>query len=103
MHVQHGMATQANRLDKLGQTDAAIDVVFDRIDEMLLAGQFEQVDRLFDNTNPCDFSVELLLGLRTVTRPAKSRLFNRADFYEQVRRSLHERGETDERLLEGLG
>lgn len=92
----------ADRLDKRGQTDAALDIIFDQMDEMLLAGEFDQVDRILAEVIPGSFSVELLLGLLTVTLPAKNRLRNRAPFFERVRQSLYERGETDEGLLVGL-
>jgi len=92
----------ARRLDQHGQTDAALDIIFDQIDEMLLAGEFEPVDQLLMEIMPSDYSVELLLGLLTVTLPAKNRLCNRVAFFERVRQSLQEHGETDEGLLVGL-
>ncbi len=99
---QTSFLDNANRLDKRGQTDAALDIIFDQIDETLLSGEFDRVDRILVEITPDDFSVELLLGLLTVTLPAKNRLCNRASFFKQVRHSLHERGETDEGLLVGL-
>ncbi len=93
----------ANRLDQRGQTDAALDIIFDQIDEMLLAGKFNRVDQLLAETTPSDFSVELLLGILTVTLPAKNRLPNRIGFVGQVRQTLGDRGVVDDGLLVGLG
>lgn len=93
---------RARRLDQRGQTDAALDIIFDQIDEMLLAGEFDRVDQLLIEIMPGDFSVDLLLGLLTATLPAKNRLSNREAFFERVAQTLHDRGEAKDGLLVGL-
>ncbi len=92
----------ARRLDNIGQTDAALDIVFDQIDEMLLAGNFSQVNRLLVDIAPEDYSVELLLGILTSTLPAKNQLPDRAEFYTRTAQTLQSRGELQEGLLAGL-
>ena len=92
----------ARRLDEHRQTDAALDLIFDQIDEMLLAGKFVEVDQLLQDISPSDYSVELLLGILTATLPAKDELSSRAQFFQQVREVLRERGELKEGLLVGL-
>jgi hypothetical protein len=92
----------AQRLDKLGQTDAALDIIFDQIDEQLLAGKFPQVNDLLAKTSPDTLSVDLLLGILTATLPAKGRLANRRGFYERVQNALQMRGQLKEGLLVGL-
>lgn len=92
----------ARRLDKSGQTDAALDIVFDQIDELLLAGKFSQVNRLFVDIATEVYSVELLLGILTVTLPAKNQLQDRAEFYKRTAQTLQSRGELQEGLLVGL-
>lgn len=92
----------ARRLDKSGQTDAALDIVFDQIDEMLLAGKFKKVNQLLVDTETDNYSVELLLGILTATLPAKNQLQDRAEFYKRTARTLHSRGELQEGLLVGL-
>jgi hypothetical protein len=93
---------RAQRLDARGHTDAALDIVFDQIDEMLLASEFSRVDRLLAEIAPENLSVDLLLGLLTVTLPAKSQLSNRKSFFERVDQSLRDRGEARYGLLVGL-
>jgi len=92
----------AQRLADRGQTDASLDIIYDRIDEMLLAGEFDQVDRLLVDTSPNTLSVDLLLGVLTVTLPARKRLANRAAFFALVEQTLRERGALKESLLVGL-
>lgn len=92
----------ASRLDKRGQTDAALDIIFDRIDEMLLANEFDRVDRLLREIKLSDFSVDLLLGFLTATLPAKNQLSYRDAFFKRVEQLLHNRGEAQDGLLVGL-
>lgn len=92
----------ARRLDGLGQTDTALDIIFDQVDEMLLADEFDRVNQLLIDTTTVEFSVELLLGILTATLPAKSRLPNRCEFFDRVVQTLQSRGEFKDRLLIGL-
>ena len=97
-----GFLDRARRLDQHGQTDAALDLIFDQIDEMLLGDESDRVDAILSEIAPDTFSVDLLVGLLTVTLPAKKLLFNRSAFFTKVEQSLRERGKLDDRLLVGL-
>lgn len=92
----------ARRLDEHGQTDFALDLIFDQIDEMLLAGQFDRVDQLLKDTMTNDYSVEVLLGTLTATLPAKAKLPGRVDFFQRAKQTLESRGEPYDSLLVGL-
>lgn len=92
----------ARRLDRRNQTDAALDLIFDQVDEMLLADHFEHVDQLLNEITPSDYSVELLLGLLTATLPAKNQLPHRYEFFQRVSDTLQDHGELKEGLLVGL-
>lgn len=92
----------ARRLDGRSQTDTALDIIFDQVDEMLLAGEFDRVNQLLIDTTTDEFSVELLLGILTATLPAKDRLPNRCEFFGRVVQTLQSRGEFKDRLLVGL-
>lgn len=93
---------QANHLDRRGHTDAALDIVFEQIDELLLDGEFAQVDRLLSDIVPAAYSADLLLGILTITLPAKHRLSQRQMFYQQVEQALVQRDEMEDGLLVGL-
>lgn len=97
-----GFLKRAIRLDGKGHVDAALDLIYDSIDEMLLHGNFAEVDMLLSDAPVNDLSVDLLLGLLTATLPARSKLTHRLDFLNQTRASLCERGELEEGLLSGL-
>ncbi|MEX2139713.1 MAG: hypothetical protein WD894_10655 [Pirellulales bacterium] len=92
----------AKRLDQLGQTDTALDIIFDQIDEMLLAGEFDRVNQVLVDTHADNYSVDLLLGILTATLPAKDRFSSRPEFFRRVAHTLQSRGELKDGLLIGL-
>jgi hypothetical protein len=92
----------ANRLDKQGRTDSALDVIYDTIDDLLRRGDFGRLDHVLTEVSAADYSVDLLLGLLTATLPGKGRLPSRPKFFREVERTLKARGEYDPALLTGL-
>ncbi|MCH7989825.1 MAG: hypothetical protein IID46_11845 [Planctomycetes bacterium] len=93
---------RAQRLDEQGRTDAALDLIYDSIDEMLRNGQFSNLDSLLVQLPTNTLSPDMLLGVLTATLPARSRLSNRKEFFHNVEASLKERGEYEDGLLTGL-
>ena len=102
VEIESRTMDRAKRLDQHGQTDEALDILFDQIDEMLLSGEFNRVDQLLAETTPSDFSVELLLGILTATLPGKNRLLNREALFERISGVLQDRGVARDELLVGL-
>lgn len=104
------MLTTSTLLDRIyathdaGQTDAALDLIYDTIDELLTAGKFEAVDRILWNLRTRPPKTDILLGFLTVTLPARSRLAWRAPIVEVSRCHLGATCEAEEagRLLKGL-
>ncbi len=92
----------ANRLVGQRQVDAALDVIFARVDEMFCHDRFVECDALLRRISVGDYSTDILLGLLTATLPAKSRLKARPDFYSRVEAEIHRRGEMEPGLLTGL-
>ena len=92
----------AQRLASQGKIDAALDLIYDRADEMLLAGEFDELDAIIETLDVEQLSVDVLLGVLTITLPAKDKLTTRKEFFESVQRSLTDRGEYKEGLLTGL-
>lgn len=92
----------ARRMDDLGLTDAAIDEIFDRVNEMLCDGKYQEVDDLLASATCDGYSVDLLLALLTITHAAKQYLPHRHLFFARVEQSILDRGEQSDRLLFGL-
>lgn len=63
---------------------ADLDAIFDRTDDLLLAGDFEAVDEMF-SVDVSTKGSEWLLTLLTATLAAKDKLPSREEFYEKVR------------------
>jgi hypothetical protein len=99
---QRDLVARARRLDEKGQTDAALDLVYDAIDEKLRNGEFQDVDSMLAALHVADLSCDLLLGVLTATLPAKSRLPSRRAVLSETESVLKRRGEYEEGLLTGL-
>jgi hypothetical protein len=90
------------QLEKQGHVDAALDVLYDRVDDLLKAKQFTTVDSLLREASVASLSVEILLGLLTATLPARSRLPARSKFFGEAEASIKARGQWENGLLAGL-
>ncbi len=90
------------QLEKRGNIDAALDILYDKIDGMLKAGKFDDVDDVLRSVDPRSLSLDLLLGVLTATLPARSKLPFRKEFFKNVVEVLKERCQWEEGLLTGL-
>ncbi len=93
---------RSHRLDVIGRTDAALDLIYDSTDQMLREAQFDEIDLLLSQLSVKDLSTDMLLGLLTATLPARSRLSRRGAFFLDVKKILRDRQELEEGLLTGL-
>lgn len=93
---------RARRLDKGGHTDAALDLLYDSIDELMRNKGLPQLDSTLANLRVSDLSVDMLLGILTATLPARSHLPSRATLFNEIEKALRGRGEYEEGLLTGL-
>lgn len=93
---------RVRELDGGGETDRALDLLFDTVDDLLLAGRFGECDAILRSADAGEWSATLLVGLLTVTLPARGRLAERAPFVERTRAELAGRGRDTKALLSGL-
>lgn len=94
--------TKANRLYSDGFSEAALDLIYDDIDQLLRHHRFAECDYVLCCTDVASCSVDILLALLTATLPAKAKLSTRAAFLQHVEQSLRSRNENPDELLEGL-
>ena len=81
----------------------ALDILYDNIDDMLLAGKFQQIDSYLTEIHIPGLSKHILLGILTITFAAKTRLLAREAFFFKVKDELTKRNETNVgELLQGL-
>ena len=79
-----------------------IDALWDKLDDMLLAGDFEGVDH---HLSGCDISkepLEILLAIATITIPAHGLLRERARFMRRVKERMIADGRTEEEIVQDL-
>ncbi|MFM9962764.1 MAG: hypothetical protein ACKV2Q_16260 [Planctomycetaceae bacterium] len=92
----------ANRLAEQGRVDAALDLIFARVDETFRRDEFSDCDQWLQHLVVGDYSTDVLLGLLTATLPARSLLPSRPDFYSRTELEIQRRGEMEPGLLTGL-
>jgi hypothetical protein len=93
---------RAVRLDEKGHTDAALDLIYDSVDELMRKGEFPQLDSMLSKVEPASLSADILLGILTATLPARSRLAARRDLFRKAESVLKARSDWQEGLLVGL-
>lgn len=97
------LVADAKQLASDGLIDAALDLLYDSVDEMLWKDDdLSQLDSILTDIEVEGLSVDILLGILTATLPAKGRLTARGKFFDKIKRELVDRGEYEEGLLSGL-
>jgi antitoxin (DNA-binding transcriptional repressor) of toxin-antitoxin stability system len=99
---QETFVLRAQRLDRRGRTDAALDLIYDQVDESMHRAQFDRLDSILANLPVADLSMDILLGILTATLPATRRLGSRAKLFQKIEQVLRNRGDYEEGLLVGL-
>jgi len=91
-------------MSRAGKLDAALDLVFDHVDELLLAGRFPDVNRLLLGVPVEKLDPAILIGFLTITGPARTALDARPAFAERVQAQLRESMPPEElaRVMVGL-
>ncbi len=97
-----GLVERARTLERLGDSAAALDLVYDCIDDLLYADQFSLVACYLLEVDVGSCSVDILLALLTSTLPAKRKIGARAEFTRRIESELQRRGEDVTGLLAGL-
>ncbi len=92
----------ASRLDSMGKRHAAMDLLYDCVDELMRTGQFEALDSIIEDLIVSRLTIDVLVGLLTATLPAKSRLRSRPEFFSKTDTELRSRHEYEDGLLTGL-
>lgn len=83
--------------------DDAVDILFDHIDDLLLAGRFAHCDELLRAVDLARLDTNLIVAVLSITLMAAEHLPYRARFFERARRRLAILApDRVERLLSGL-
>lgn len=93
---------QADAMDRVGDTDAALDVIFRRTDELMCSGKISELNDELRNISANEIGTDVLIGVLTATLPVKTRLPWRRNLFNATRRVLKKRGHYETGVLSGL-
>lgn len=86
-----------------GNSDSALDILFDWIDGLLLKGEFEECDEFLRKFNLDMLNIDLMIGLLSITLAATEKLPYRKMLVKEIEARLKKIvPERVERLLRGL-
>lgn len=84
-----------------GETEEAVGILYDCIDDLLLSHLFESIDELFTRIDLTKLNTETVLAVLSITLAGSKKLKGRAAFCGRARTRLQQLGHTDDKL-EGL-
>lgn len=104
VRASNAILSEVYRLDGAARIDAAIDILFDRIDTLFCEGDFEACDRLLKSVDLNRLSVDVLVAILSITLAARGNLVERASLCRRAHaRIKNERGAAaTDALLKGL-
>lgn len=82
--------------------DKQLDYMFDRYDDLLLEGKFNEVNELLGKVSVKDTPTTLLVGYLAITFLAKDKLPNRVKLYKNIETELYTRDADKDRVPELL-
>ena len=100
--VLDSLLQQVKQLERRGRIDAALDVLYDRVDGLLRSNKFEALDDALGCVNTVQLTTDVIIGLLTASLPAKSKLPSRARFFATAEKTIKSRNEWEVGLLDGL-
>lgn len=80
--------TELYRLGEMGKTDAALDLLYDTLDDLLLDHQYAECEKYLRETDPERLPDAVLVGLLTITFAARRFLRERAYAYLRIAKKL---------------
>ena len=96
------VVNRAELLSKKGPCDESIDSIFVYFDSLLRASKFNLIDDFLNEIVVDNYSIDMLIGLLTITAPAESLLPQRNKVLESTRKIISERQVKERDLLFGL-
>lgn len=93
---------KASELDKAGNCDEALDVIYDNVDNLLTEGNFSEINKILGMVDITGLSDDVILGILTSTLPARDRLENREYFFQIAKKYMLSQGKFGEEIFAGL-
>ena len=95
--------TELYEMVSTGSTDKSIDMIFDKIDNLHTAGDFDSVDNILYELDATRLTTTVLIAFLSITKAARDELYNREDLIRRIEQELKIRcPDRVEVLLKGL-
>jgi len=92
----------ARNLRLQGKASESLDVIYQTINRLLMAGRFDEVDAMLSTLDVESQGIELLLAIAIMTRPASDELKSREAFFERAWKTFKKNGKDAKKLLGNL-
>lgn len=92
----------AIELESSGLVIDALDVVYNRVADVIRFGWIEHLDLEIGEMSPDEIGTDVILGILTATLPVKSQLPSRYRLLKSAKRVLKARGHYERGILDGL-
>jgi hypothetical protein len=101
-HTSLGFIARAEHLVARGQVDAALDLIYDNVEEYLQSQRIRDLDVLLSNVPVETTSLDTLITLLTATLPVRGQLNSRGRLFDEAERVARRSGIWEDSLLTGL-
>jgi hypothetical protein len=102
VEVPNAWFDTAMSLERAGYLCSALDCLYLNIDTLLRSGQFSTIDDLVRRLEPNKLSIDFMIGILALTRPASEEIPSREQFFERAWNAVESRQRSARELLGGL-
>ena len=92
----------ALKLERRGKRTSAVTAIFISINELMKEKKFSTINDFLKSLDATDYSLSILEGILSITRPISSHLSARNKFLQDVRAEVTSCGEDPDEALRGL-
>ena len=93
---------EARRIESEGNISGALDIVYRSLDNTLRLGNFRVLDEFIRKLKPEELSIDMIISVLVLSRPASDEIKSREDFFERAWKSVESRKRNARELLGGL-
>jgi hypothetical protein len=87
--MKNDIIERAISLENSGQTESAIDIIRQEINELLKLGMFTEVDSIFMLIDISKLSPDIIYSLIVATKPAHKNLLHRKSFVDMAKQEFN--------------
>lgn len=89
-------------LCKAKQYEKALDTTYDCIDDLLISGEYNKVDKILQNVDPNQINSRLIVAILSLTKLCKSSFKNRKSFLLKAKSAMKSRDEYNKKFFQSV-